>query len=118
MNNKERTRKILEQAKQALKIEDNIRLILYTMKYKVASISLKTKTIRINKNLINILDDKELYYIIVHELIHIKTTSLNHGKIFYKLLNMLYSPNELREIENRIVKKLLETSINTKKWLT
>ncbi len=117
MNNRERVRRLLEQAKQALKVEDNIKLVLYPMKYKVASISLKTKTIRINKNLVNVFDDEELYYILVHELIHIKTTSLNHGEGFYKLLNMLYPLSKLEEIENRIVKKLLKTGINTKRWL-
>lgn len=118
MNNKGRVRRLLEQAKQALKVEDSIKLVLYPMKYKVASISLKTKTIRINKNLVNVFDDEELYYILVHELIHIKITSLSHGESFYKLLNTLYPLSKSEEIENRIVKKLLEIGINTKRWLT
>jgi len=118
MDNKEHVRRLLEQAKQALRVEDSIKLLLYPMKYKVASISLKTKTIRINKNLINIFDDEELYYILVHELIHLKIVSLSHGESFYKLLNMLFSPNKSEEIENKIIKKLLEIGINTKRWLT
>jgi len=91
---------------------------LYPMRYKVASISLKTKTIRINKNLTNIFDDEELYYILLHELIHIKTASLSHGESFYKLLNTLFPPNKSEEIENKIIKKLLEIGIDTRRWLT
>ena len=118
MNNKERARRLLEQAKQALKMEDNIKLVLYPMKYKVASTSLKTKTIRLNKNLIELFTDNEIYYILIHELIHIKLATLNHGEEFYKLLYTLYPLEKSEELENRIVKKLINTNMRTKRWLT
>jgi predicted metal-dependent hydrolase len=108
---------LLEKVKRTLGIEDSVRLVLYPMKYKVASISLRTKTIRLNKNLVSVFNEEELRYILAHELIHIKTMSLNHGKAFHKLLNSLYAQGESEEIENKIVKKLLEFGINTKRWL-
>ncbi len=112
---------LLEHAKQAVGIEDNVKLILYPMKYKVASISFKNKTIRLNKNLLELLDKQELYYVLVHELIHIKHSALNHGEEFYKALYKSFSPEEADEIENRIVKKLINvinSNMRAKRWLT
>jgi len=108
---------LLERAKQALGIEDNIKLILYPMKYKVASVSLKSKNIRLNKNIIKMLTYDELYYILVHELIHIKLSSLNHGNGFYRLLHSLYTIEEIEELENRIAKKLIDTNVRAEMWL-
>lgn len=117
---RERIKTLLERAKQAAEVEDNIRLVLYPMKYKVASISFKNKTIRLNKNLLELFSEEELYYILVHELIHIKLSTLSHGEEFYKALYKLFSPEEADEIENRIVKKLINViNINTRarRWL-
>jgi len=88
------------------------------MKYKVASISLKNKTIRLNKNLLELFDDDELYYILIHELMHIKLATVNHGEEFYKILYDIYSPEKSEEVENRIVKKLINASMRTRRWLT
>ena len=99
-------------------MEDNVKLVLYPMKYKVASISLKTKTVRLNRNIVSIFDDEELYYILVHELIHINLMSLNHGDSFYKLLGMLYSRNKYEELENRIIRKLVHINIGIRDWIT
>jgi len=115
MNSRERVRSLLEQAKQALGIRDSIKLVLYPMKYKVALVSLQTKIIRLNKNLIGLFTDDELYYILLHELIHIKLATLNHGEEFYKLLYTLYPPEKSEELENRIVKKLISTNMRTKR---
>lgn len=118
---KEWVKILLERARQVVGIEDNVKLVLYPMKYKVASISLKNKTIRLNKNLIESFEEDELYYILVHELIHIKLSTLNHGEDFYRMLYKLFSPEEADEIENRIIKKLINViSINmrAKRWLT
>lgn len=117
---RERVKKLLELAKQAVGVKDSIKLVLYPMKYKVASVSLKNKTIRLNKNLLELFDDNELYYILVHELIHIKYSALNHGDKFYKTLNNSFSPEEANEIESKIVEKLINTiniNIRAKRWL-
>ncbi len=118
MNSREHIRSLLEQAKRVLGIEDSVKLVLYPMKYKVASISLKTKTIRLNKNLIELFTDDEIYYILTHELIHIKLATLNHGEEFYKLLHTLYPPEKFEELENRIAKKLISANLRSKRWLT
>lgn len=115
---KERIKALLARAKRAVGIEDNVRLILYPMKYKVASVSLKSRIIRVNRNLLELFDDDELYYILVHELIHIKNSTINHGSEFYNSLYSLVSPEEVDALENGIVKKLMDLNIRTKKWMT
>ncbi len=118
MSARERVKNLLEQAKHALGINDNVKLILYPMKYKVASVSLKTKTIRLNKNLVRLFTDDELYYILLHELIHIKLATPNHGEEFHKLLHTVCPPEKSEELENRIVKKLVSVNLRSKRWLT
>ncbi len=118
MDARERVKSLLKQAKRALEIDDSVRLILYPMKYKVASVSLKTKTIRLNKNLIRLFTDDELRYILVHELIHVKLTTLNHGEEFYKLLRSFYSPEKSEGLENRIAEKLITANLRSERWLT
>ncbi len=114
MDSRERVRKMFEQAKQALGMEDSVRLVLYPMKYKVASVSIKTATLRLNKNLVGLLTDDELHYILVHELVHLKLKSLNHGEEFYKLLHTLYQPEKSEEVESKIIKKLIDANMKAK----
>ncbi len=118
MNSRDHIRSLLEQAKRVLGIKDSVKLVLYPMKYKVASISLKTKTIRLNKNLVELFTDDELYYIFIHELIHLKLKSLNHGEEFYKLLYTMYPLERSMELENKIIKKSTKINMKTERWLT
>ena len=106
MNPRERVKALLEQAKETLGVDDEVRIMLYPMKRKIASVSLKTKTIRLNKNLLETLNDDELYFILVHELIHIKLLSSNHGNGFQKLLREIYAHRDPEAIENMLIKKL------------
>ena len=106
MKLRERVKALLEQAKENIGVDDEVRIMLHPMKRKIASVSLKTKTIRINKNLLETLNDDELYYILVHELIHIKLSSLNHGNGFQKFLRKIYAPQDPEAIENMLIKKL------------
>ncbi|WP_460125648.1 SprT-like domain-containing protein [Stetteria hydrogenophila] len=110
--------KLLEQAKNLLGLADRVELVLYPMKHRVATASLKTKTIRLNKNLLDVLDDDEILYILIHELIHIKLSTLSHGRKFYELLHRIYSPQESEELENRIVEKIIRKNMAAKNWLT
>ena len=113
MNPRERVKTLLQRAKEKLGVDDKVKIILYPMKHKIASVSLKNKTIRINKNLVGTLTDDELYYIIVHELIHIKLSTPNHGNGFQMLLREIYAPQDPTVIEDSLVKKL--TNIHLRK---
>ncbi|WP_281033980.1 YgjP-like metallopeptidase domain-containing protein [Methanotorris igneus] len=77
-------------------------------KRKIASISYTTKTIYINKNLINDFNEDEIKYIIAHELLHLK-----FGKFHtLKFNNALYEPfPNKEEIDKRILNKIKDIRI-------
>lgn len=107
MESRERLRRLLERAKVDLGVDERVKLVIQPMKRKMASVSLKKGVIRLNKNVVNILDDDELYYILVHELVHLKLGTMDHGVKFYETLHTLYPKNKLEELESKIVKKLV-----------
>ena len=104
---KQRIEKLLHEAMKLVGVEDNsLRVVLYPMKRKIASISFKTKTIRLNKNIAQYLDNEALKYILIHELVHYKTKSVQHNIKFWEELEKLYSRREVLEIEKRIINSL------------
>ena len=108
--NYKQLQKILKELKKELVIPEGekIRIVLRPMKTKAASISLKNGTIRLNKNLISKLDPESIRYLLLHELIHYKLRSTNHNGAFQKQLNDKMEETKIREIENKIIKSLLE----------
>jgi len=88
--NKVELRSILEEYRKWLGIEDKIKLELKPLKTKAASISLRKGVIRLNRNLIPLLSDESIKYLILHELVHYKIGSVYHTKNFMKkFLNSL-----------------------------
>ncbi|HDH44537.1 MAG TPA: M48 family peptidase [Thermococcus sp.] len=109
MNTKQ-LRKILKELKKELEIPENekIHINLRPMKTKAASISLKNGTIRLNKNLIQKLDEESIKYLILHELIHYKLKNTYHNDNFQKQINSIIDRTKIKEIERKIITKLLE----------
>jgi len=103
----EKLKKILDELVKEMEIKEAIRLRVIPMKHKVASLSFKTKILRLNREVIKILDDEEIRYILIHELVHLKVGSINHGSLFLRELEKHYSRKEVLAFEVRIVKKLM-----------
>ncbi len=104
---RERLRRLLNEALDLVGIEkDNIRLVLYPMKRKIASVSLRTRIIRLNKNIVWELDNEDLKYILVHEVIHLKIGSTTHNERFWQELLRLYPRERVKEIENKIINSI------------
>ncbi|RLG15675.1 hypothetical protein DRN63_05090 [Nanoarchaeota archaeon] len=95
--------RIFEIAKNRVGIGDSVRLKLVPMKRKIASVSLKTNTIRLNKILISLLGSDVIEYLIIHELIHIKLGTLSHGLDFLREIKKFYSERDIERLENKIV---------------
>ncbi len=104
----ERLNEILDQIEQDLGISERIKIELKPMKIKAASISFKSKTLRINKNMLKDLDEDCIRYLILHELIHYKLKSTYHSDRFYRQLDEKISRSEARELEGKILRSLLE----------
>jgi len=76
-----KVKEILEELKNELKINEEIKVIIKDYKYKLASVSLDKKLIRINKRIIN--DEKLLRDVLFHELLHIKLDTVWHTPEFF-----------------------------------
>jgi predicted metal-dependent hydrolase len=102
-----RVEELTNKALNSLNINDNIKIEIKPMKQEIASFSFKTKTLRLNKYVVENFDDELLYYIILHELIHFKTNSLYHGINFNEELKNHFSEEQCDEIELKIIQKLI-----------
>jgi len=101
MNYKE----VLEEAKEALELKEDFRIRVKKMKIKAASISFKSRTIRINRELAG--DTELLRYLVYHELAHYKLRSGGHGRDFYELLYSKLGRDFVKKEERRVIEKML-----------
>jgi hypothetical protein len=99
---------ILKKYKEELGINDEVRVKIKKYKTKSAFINLKTKTIFINKNLLE-LGEEVIKYLIVHELIHLKLNSRYHSAEFNRILYTYITPEKASEIRGLIANKLMTT---------
>ena len=86
---------------------DEVKIRIVPMKRKIASLSFKTRTLRLNRNVVEILDEEQLRFIISHELIHLRIKDVNHGSLFLEELRKHYSKEEAEQIELKIIKTLV-----------
>ena len=86
---------------------EKVKIRIVPMKRKIASFSFKTRTLRLNRNAVEILDEEQLKFIILHELIHLKIKDINHGSLFLEELRKHYSKEEAEQIELEIIKTLV-----------
>lgn len=109
---------ILKKYKEALGINDEVRVKIKKYKTRSAFINLKTKTIFINENLLE-LGEEVLRYLILHELIHLKLNSKYHDGEFNRILYSYIPPEKVSELRGLIVgKMLLPSRINTMNYST
>ncbi len=104
----ERVKEILNELMREMEIDETIKLRIVPMKQKVASLSFKTRVLRLNRKAVEVLNDEEIRYILIHELIHFKTKDVNHGSSFLCELEKHYSLEEAYNFEIEIIRKLLE----------
>jgi predicted metal-dependent hydrolase len=104
----ERLKKILHELMEEMKINETIKLKITPMKQKVASLSFKTKILRLNRKAVEVLNDEEIRYILTHELIHFKIKDVNHGSLFLHELEKYYSFEEAYNFEIEVIGKLIE----------
>ncbi len=103
----ERVREILYELVREMGINETVKLRVVPMKQKVASLSFKTKVLRLNKKAVKVLSRNELRYIIVHELIHLKIKDTNHGSLFLREMEKYYSFEKAYNFEIELIRKLL-----------
>jgi len=97
---------ILDAAKKDFEIHDDFKFRMRKMKIKAASISFKTRVIRINKELE--CNPEFINYLIYHELAHYKLHTKLHSQEFYELLNSKLGEKKVNNLEKSILKRMLE----------
>jgi len=97
---------ILDAAKKDFEIHDDFKIRMKKMKIKAASISFKTRVIRINKELE--CNSEFINYLIYHELAHYKLRTKLHSQEFYELLNSKLGEKKVNNLEKSILKRMLE----------
>ena len=103
----ERVKILLREAKEEIGVDEDVNLRIIPMKYKIASLSLEKKVLRLNKNVVEKLDDEEIKYILLHELVHLKIKDVSHGSLFFGEIEKYFQHGRIREIEISIINKLL-----------
>jgi Predicted metal-dependent hydrolase len=104
-------KEILSKYKFQIGINEEIKIKVRNYKTRAAFCNLKTKTIYINKNLLDLNEDI-LEYLILHELLHIKLNSKYHNDDFYKILYEFIPSEKIMYIGTKIREKLLQIQIN------
>lgn len=89
---------------------DGVKIRLVPMKRKIASFSFKTKILRVNRKIVEVLDYELVRYIILHELIHFKIKDVNHGKRFFEEFGKYYT-GDVRMLEIKLIQKLISSQI-------
>jgi predicted metal-dependent hydrolase len=102
----DRVKTILETTKMDFEMHDNFKIRIKKLKTKAASISFRTRVIRLNKELVH--DPEFVTYLIYHELTHYKLHTRFHGYEFYKLLNSKLGEEKAKAIERKITRKMSE----------
>ena len=102
----EKVKAILEATKMDFEMHDNFKIRIKRLKTKAASISFRTREIRLNKELAN--NPEFVTYLIYHELAHYKLHTRFHGYEFYKLLNSKLGEEKVKAIERKITRKMSE----------
>ena len=106
--NRERIRLLFKELSDQLGINDRVRLELRFMRTKAASVSIRRKVVRLNKGLIEKLQEDSLKYLILHELVHLKLQTTYHDEKFYNLIHSIFDENKTKELEGEILASLIE----------
>jgi len=93
---------LISDLKRVLKVDRPIKVKVKSFKTKVASISHKSGTIYINKLCLEHLTEKEIKFILAHEILHLKHGKF-HTKTFKKELIELFGEDLHAEIENKLM---------------
>ena len=105
----EKLNKLLQEIYRKMNIHEEVNLKIVPMKQKLASLSFRTKILRLNSNLLDILNEKEIEFILIHELVHLKIKDINHGSLFINELKNYTNLDDAKNIELKIIEKLLYT---------
>ena len=102
--------RVLSEYRLMLGIRDDVKVRVRRYRTKAALSNIKTRTIYINKDLLDLGEDV-IKYLLLHELLHIKLQSKYHDERFYAMLHFLIPPEEIDTIREVIMKRMLRNYV-------
>ena len=103
---------MLKRAKESLQCEDNIKIKIKPLKTSIARVSFKYRTITVDPVILT-LNEEEIYYVIIHELAHLKAKTKHHTPTFWKEVEKVFPIDKAKSIEDEIIKKTKKSLINS-----
>ena len=101
--------RVLSEYRLLLGVRD-VKVRVRRLRTKAASSNIKTRTIYINKDLLD-LGEEVIEYLILHELLHIKLQSVYHDGRFYEMLHLFISPEKVEAIREVIMKRMVQNYV-------
>ena len=102
-------RRIIDEYARLLNCTKKVRYRTKPLKTKAASANLEKNEVVLNKYLLDLGEDV-VRYLILHELIHLKLVTVNHGKSFMEMLYKFMPPAQVEEVQNKIMDRLLKVN--------
>jgi predicted metal-dependent hydrolase len=96
-------KRILEEYKEKLGIDHDVKLLIRPYKWKPAFAELVSKKIYLNKYFL-LLGEDVIRYLILHELVHIKLNNPYHNDMFYETFYSYMPSEKARYIQELLVK--------------
>jgi predicted metal-dependent hydrolase len=96
--------------KLMLGIRDDVKVEVRRYRTKAALSNIKTRTIYINKDLLDLGEDV-IEYLVLHELLHIKLQSRYHDERFYSMLYFLIPPEKVEAIRRVIMERMVQNYV-------
>ena len=110
MNYRDIIERVLSEYRLMLGIGDDVKVKVRRYRTKAASSNIKTRTIYINEDLLDLSEDI-IKYLVLHELLHIKLQSKYHDERFYAMLHFFIPPEEVDTIREVIMKRMLQNYV-------
>jgi predicted metal-dependent hydrolase len=102
--------RVLSEYRLMLGIRDDVKVRVRRFRTKAASSNIKTRTIYINKDLLDLGEDI-IKYLLLHELLHIKLQSKYHDERFYAMLHFFIPPEEVDTTREVIMMRMLRNYV-------
>nr|4JIU_A Chain A, Proabylysin [Pyrococcus abyssi GE5] len=96
---------LLEHAKDILGYQRPVKVRIRPLKMSIARVSFKYGTITLDPAVLN-LEEEEMFYILIHELAHLKAETSYHSSSFWREVEKVFPGERAKEIEDRIMTKL------------
>ena len=96
---------LLERARELLDCQRNVKIKVRPLKTSVARVSFKYGTITLDPSVLE-LDEEEIFYVLVHELAHLKAETTYHSSSFWKEVERAFPEERAKEFEDWIMMKL------------